>query len=1120
MHAHSLLSSPRLSGRLLASIVSVTLLPLAPATAQSMTIENFPTATQFEAVNRAPYEILDNVEGSWINLNVAPVRPMTMTADQLHIYAVNTHGNVVQHYANLSGQPTDTFRVPWGPVSVAIWPDFAETELLVVCQGSHVLVRLDRVTGETLATLDLPFEPSDLIVDHVRGRAFISCKGVDSVVEVDLATNAIVHTYTIPSKSPVFLSFDANGTDVLVAPMFSGNNSFVHKVSTLQAQFLGIIDGETNQFVVNGLPDEDLFRIDPVTQSVEAVLVDAGTVLFGHGINPATGDLWMLNTEANNKDPNAVGEPAINGFAVHNRLSIATLNAPGGGTVPPHTVIDLDDTDAVTPGVQYDPARSVGQPYSIEFDAAGNVLITGLLTDNITALRPGTSFLTELDLADGSIPRQTMLWGTSSLFVYCWGTNVIEMWDLSSGWTQLAVLDLGHDPTPELIRQGRQVFYDASHSLNNNQSCASCHVEGKTDIITWDLSDLPRDDKGPMVTQTLAGIDLTPPFHWRGERPSLIDFNPAFPGLLGGTELDETSGPDGFSEFDRFEAFVLSLATTANPFEDRLRVLSDATTIPAPPGFPVGSPVNGRIDYFDPEGTNCQRCHTMPMGTNNIPVADARFDPNPKRTHLEVAHYKELWRKEQPSVTVDFVGGITLDYPVVGSGLGHAGTSNSLFDFIDDFFALDAQGTMDMVAFVMLADQGLAPLVHEIEHLNAATVDTAAAELAGFFLPQADERHIDLAAYGTIDLGDGPRDLGWYYDRHDGLFHAEDSEVLPRRPRFFLNRAQAGQANLVFVGLPVGMGKPFAADSDDDGLLNLDEFDQGTNPFNADSDNDGAPDGYEVQTGSNPAEAVSVPVDASGPTISNLRLQWITGAVAKLSWETDEPTTYQIDFGTSFGPTRQATGSIPARVHTAVLSELFPSTAGTGPVFTYTGTLTAFDLGGNPAVTALPAGMTTTFFNDTTNVVLGDLHLKNVVSSIPTATAVLSLGGRVDAKIGGPPAIASPDHVVIASVIVNGVQSSSFTSPNPTTFLVEGEAPQIQGPWVISVPSDSSGVFELDLTLTGIAAGDHVRVNVDAVIPIPPGYDPLAPDFTLPNSMGRWDFPTTPEAFRAVELSL
>jgi hypothetical protein len=1111
-----------------------TVLATAPQEISQTVLTNAPIQAPLDTDGaEAPYRFLDNVEGPWVNLNVAPVRPMALTADQLNLYAVNTNASLVQHYANLNGQPTDTFRVPWGPVSIAIWPDFSEAELLVVCRGTHVLARLDRITGETLSTLDLPFEPADIAVDHTRDRAFVACSGDDSVVEIDLLAGTIVETYDIPGKHPFFLSFDASGTNVLVAPMFSGNNSIAHRTGAAQVGFLGIIDLETSQFVLEGLPDEDLFRIDPLAGTVEAVLKDVGTVLFAHGVNPVTGDLWQLNTDANNKDPNAVGEPAINGFAVANRLSITQLPNPGDPINEIHTVIDLDDTDPNTSGVQYDPAQSVGQPYSLEFDASGNALITGLLTDNVTGLDSAGNFITEFDLEDGAIPRQTLLWGNSSVFVYCWGTSSIEMWDLGGGgWTRLAILTVGHDPAPELVQEGRKVFYDASHSLNNNQSCASCHIDGRTDMIVWDLSDLPRDDKGPMVTQTLASTVKTGPFHWRGERPTLLDFNGAFEGLLGGAKLDETPG----GEFDQFQAFVFSMHATANPNADRRRILSDATTTPPPiAGFPEGSPVRGQDLFIDvpTDGQSCAFCHTLPTSSSDDIVPDSAGDQRPQRTSLDVTHFFEMWRKEQPTAGVLFVNQVELPFPLTGAGLAHGGTINGIFDFVN-FFNITNQEVMDIFTFCNAIDQGLAPMVHEAEYLDASTVDVAVHELTRFFLPQAEARNIDLAAYGTFDIGDGRRSLAWYWDRDDELFHAEDSSVTPRRLRFFVEQAEAGSGTTTFVGLPVGMAKPWAADFDADGLVNLDETT--TSPVVADSDGDTFLDGYEVLHDSDPNLDTETPSESVAPEIRNLQLQWITARKAKLAWQTDEPTTFSIDYFTSTGPVQTVTGDALKTVHTAFLRNLLPSTQVGGPSFTYSGTLTAFDNSGNPASAPLPTDMTTAFFLDVDReVVLGDLVWAGLTPTLPSAPLAFQdaqQGGvftvldavaeaRVDRKVGGPPFEVMQDYVVVAAVHVNGVVSTSFTTTSPTTFTVNGNTPVfLTGPYVISPPTGLSGIATLEFTQPGLGVGDEVRLNIEAVVPIDPElYDPDNPDFgdeDTPFPLGLWDFPTTPAAFRAL----
>ncbi|MHC4198432.1 MAG: PKD domain-containing protein [Planctomycetota bacterium] len=57
-----------------------------------------------------------------------------------------------------------------------------------------------------------------------------------------------------------------------------------------------------------------------------------------------------------------------------------------------------------------------------------------------------------------------------------------------------------------------------------------------------------------------------------------------------------------------------------------------------------------------------------------------------------------------------------------------------------------------------------------------------------------------------------------------------------------------------------------SADSDVDGLANLDEYRHGTDPWEVDTDNDGAFDGHEVLSGANPLRSDSVPPRVYPPT--------------------------------------------------------------------------------------------------------------------------------------------------------------------------------------------------------------------------------------------------------------
>lgn len=1094
----------------------------APPAAQSLTA---PPAT-------AAFRVLDNVEGPWINLNVVPVRPMLLTADGGHLYAVNTHGNTVVHFDNASGQPSQTFGVPWGPVSIAQWISAAgggSDELLVVCRGTHALARLDRLSGKILRCLDLPFEPGDILVNAATNRAFVSCSGADSVVEIDLPANTIAHTYKIPAKHPLFLSFDGAGK-VLVAPLFSGNNAaaIAAPPGSIQSSFLGILDLATSPFVVQPLPDQDLFRIDPVAETVTAAATATGTVLFQQAENPLTHKIWQLNTEAINTDPSKQSEPSLRGVFVDNRLTIIDPAAPDG----PHTFVNLDDSVPSTPAIDYDPTKAVGQPYALTFTTSGYGLIAGLLTDNVTIATPqGVPFF-EWNLAPGSIPRQTLLDNSGQLvFVYCWGTNKIDTYVLVPNPAVVLSLDLGLDPAPKLVKQGRAIFYAGANSLHGNLSCATCHVEGRTDMELWNLSNLPYDDKGPLVTQTLAGIEKLAPFHWRGERVGLIDFNPAFDKLLGGAELDTTPG----AAFDQFQRFAFSVVNPANINEAPARVVSDAFGTNPPPGYPVStaSAVTGQDKFFDgnQDGVSCNRCHTLPTGTSNDIVADGLIDPQPHRKNVKIPPFNEMWRKEQPVVPVKFINNISLDYALLGAGLTHAGLSNTLFDFVDDVFAIPDQETADIVKFVSQVDQGLAPGVHRCALLNLATYLVNKPVVKDFLLPQAQQRNIDLVAFGSVTLGAAQVKLRWAWNRTSGLFDCEDNTVPSKTLDFFLGQARVGLADNLFVGVPVGMGRNFAIDIDGDGLTNLNEAAHGTSPVIADSDNDGFSDGYEVDHGSNPADATSLPTDNTPPQISNLHLGWITGKVARLFWDTDERTSFSIAYSTNGDPSLVVSGNDLKKTNTALLTQMKPS-SGTAGSFTYAGTLTVTDERGNTTTVPLPNGLKTGdffFFADAAGApappfitILGNLRWTQISKVVSTGAMTAKAVARVDHKMILPIGPTAANQVVIGSVIVNDVRISNFTSPLPKTFTIFGQPPGFGGAaFVMSNVTPSNGLAMLEFTIPGgLAVGDDVTLNMEAVAIVDPAiYNPQQPNFgdavnVVP--MGLWSFPDTPKANRSL----
>ncbi|MEM7246824.1 MAG: hypothetical protein AAF533_15840 [Acidobacteriota bacterium] len=329
--------------------------------------------------------------------------------------------------------------------------------------------------------------------------------------------------------------------------------------------------------------------------------------------------------------------------------------------------------------------------------------------------------------ASGSIDR---------LFVFSRLTNAINVLDPDTlthlEWPVL----LQNDPTPHYVKTGRSFLYDARLSGNGFDSCASCHVDGRTDGIAWDLSGpvpnptippqllvvdntdvSPTDMKNPstffpnkrfMVTQSLQGLlnhevppigDYTTsptesqrlvtnaPYHWRGDRDTFLDFNGAFMSLLGASS--ELSS----AQMDQFEEFINSIHYPPNPKQARDRRFTGEANpaLTDPPSALEGLRLfhtTTTVPIGPPSLPSCAHCHALPEGSDNtltLPDGATGAQPhpigmlgstNPVEKPLEGAALRGLFQKEarrEVNATTPLFTG-----PLTGfEGLSHAGLSDS-----------------------------------------------------------------------------------------------------------------------------------------------------------------------------------------------------------------------------------------------------------------------------------------------------------------------------------------------------------------------------------------------------------------------------------------------------------
>jgi len=1115
------------------------------------------------APQTAPYTYLDNVEGEWVSTNAVPIRPIALASATADVYAVSTQANTVVHF-----DPTGaarSFSTPRGPVSVALWDHdpndgVPESRVLVVCAETYALAVLDRLTGATVGYLELRdpatgrilSEPQDLLVDTATDTAFVSSAGSDAVAEIDLPTLAVVRTFKLPAKNPVFMAFDGN-KDVLVAPMISGNNSAgrreVNSINNPQQQGPTVLDFLTMALNGTRLPDEDLFRCVRSSGAVQAVTRDVGTLQFGVGIHPGTGQVWQLNTEANNKDPNRQGIAELRGDFVQNRLSISDLPAVGQPANTPATIVDLDKTN---PGFPYDPTRTVGQPYALTF--VNNLgVITGLLTDNVTILDSAGNFVLEFDLPPGSIPRGVVFSPLTSLtLVYCWGTNKIEVYTTNLAPTRVLTLDLGFDPTPQPIQAGRRILYDAFFSQKNNMSCVSCHVEMKSDMIVWDLSNKPTDDKGPMLTQSMTGIQKLGPLHWRGELSNgLADFRDAFVNNLG------SPVPLSKPQFEHVVDYIYSIQGSPNPLQNEARIVDDALQPLLIPGAPPSRATLGQTIYEQ----ECETCHNHPLGTNNGFFGDGSVfeEENPRRQKLRVNPFTKTFRREQdadpltpgtqivnitlPSLT----GGPDEDipYPILGASNGHVGLSPSLNARVNAF-ALTQEQISDVTGFIYQFDYGLAPATFRSTFLDQTNHASVSFDLQNYFVPQADQRNCDLVVYGESTIGGSRVPMRWYYDRDRAPngFVAEDSSVSDKSLSFFLTQAQNGEGSNVFMGVPVGMGIGIGVDFDGDDLFNADETSPAlgwlTDPFDPDVDGDGWPDGHEAKNGGDPNDAQTPSNDVTAPVIEHAVTQFVSGRVARINVETDEPCEVTVAYSYPGGPPQSQTSVTPrfARTHSILLDDLLPSTDGS-PWITYDGTVTATDHAGNTAVVGLPTmpsfnlnlsgnppGPITTRNHraSTEDTVVGRLAWerrgRNVSGNGLNAIATV----RADRQAGGPPPVPEPGVFVVARIFKNNEQVTDFRPTHGSSklagfdYTLHGNARTytgLPGPFLLSSLTDDNGEAQFGFSLRGLKPGDRITLNIELIVKRDPSYATFTVD-----DIRRWVMAATKPEHRSLEMTM
>ncbi|HWM89331.1 MAG TPA: hypothetical protein VN493_01040 [Thermoanaerobaculia bacterium] len=834
---------------------------------------------------------VDNREGTLPLFEEAPVHPMELDGDELWVVDIPAASVAVFDLADpLRPRLSAEIPVGLGPVTVRRRP--GSGEVWVVCQSSNAVFIVDARLRRVVDTVRVAAEPSGLVFDPAGETAYVTLSASGRVARVEASTRRVLPPLEFASeaggamaKVPEPRALLLDGSDLYVLSYQSGNGTTADVMDRDQ-------DGVTFE-ILNAWsepgpppPDRDVLRFDAHGKAPPGItaLWRMGTLNFDL-VRGTGGVLYVSNVDHQNAHFSKMGT-GREAFAFH-RVSWAK---PSATREPQTKTVHVDLNAHRDPRLPSD--LRCAMPNAMALSGDGSRLYVACYETRTTMVVDTRARRVVAALrSEAAGPRGLALNERAGvIYVYNRADNSVQVYRLpDDGGVASPVgpaLPAGFDPTPAAVKAGRRHFIDAGNSASGLVSCNTCHADGQSDGLAWDLrdftGDLPRAaearevDNVIKVTMDLRGIEATPPYHWRGDRDDLADFNTVHEVLFGGRRLS----PEKVREL---EAYVFSLALPPNPRQDERRALSPRALA----GFGCFVSPAGRM------AVTCRDCHTMEGGlaTNNQIISEARFPVPSATTQLQ-----GMFEKRRD--TAFYAGAVR---PVSGWGFGNHGSFASAFDFTGIFEELTTQQKELLDAFLDELDTGMAPA-------TAYASSGPDERVKGYLIPQAEAGNIDLVARAWI----GERPVGFLYDPHRRVFRA-DTERIGDLPYGRL-------AGATFLGVPVGSGWRLGIDRDLDFLPDGDEAAHGASTSAADTDGDGFPDGYEVRHGSRPGDPTSRPVDSAKPTIRGAEVVWVNSTVAKIRWETDEETVARV---------RVVDGWIteivqPARQHSLIVRGLKP----------------------------------------------------------------------------------------------------------------------------------------------------------------------------------------------------
>lgn len=446
--------------------------------------------------------------------------------------------------ANSSSPVTPAYLTP-----IAAKFSLDGTKLYIVCEDDDSVLALDLRTQRVAKKVKVGHKPKDLAVSPDGKTLYVSNEWSDTVSVVDTATFQVRRTLNtgwgprgLTTDRPGKVLYVANsiGNDISILDLSTGAE--LKRLSALRSPHYVQLSRDGRRVYVSNLlphlagPDEspvsEFMIIDTQKQIVaERVLVPGVMELRHIAEAPAAQGGYLLVPFLRPKNLNPLIQVA-NGWILTHGVAIVYPGKSTDAAIAHSKVTEilLDDIDRYYAGADGAAFTPDGRYALITHAEAATVSVidTSRLAQRLRNIR-AEDLPNRLDTAQRVVvQRLSTRSNPTDVLVAPDGHSAYVVNRLDDSLTVYDIpqfklrgrIDLGGPKEITALRQGEQLFHDATFCFQGQFACSTCHPDNHIDGVAWNL-ETPQLGRDRVANRTLRGIAETAPYKWNGHNPDL-----------------------------------------------------------------------------------------------------------------------------------------------------------------------------------------------------------------------------------------------------------------------------------------------------------------------------------------------------------------------------------------------------------------------------------------------------------------------------------------------------------------------------------------------------------------------------------------------------------------------